>query len=182
MDLGRPGFLSRVSSVGSGSSGFGKGNPPSDPPKSIFKGKDPPPTVTSVGSVGFRVGSGGLGGWVSFQFPVDSPTNNTCSPPQLSTSLIWFCCPKVFSLSYFLGCIWSPAAPFSSFSIPLSFFLFPSSPLLTRQPSPSHQNKISLSKEEIKGLRLKFQLQIVGGKKSKLYLFISTSLTSILIL
>ena len=27
-----------------------------------------------------------------------------------------------------------------------------------------HQNKISLSKEEIKGLILKFQLQIVGGK------------------
>ena len=64
----------------------------------------------------------------------------------------------------------------------LSFFLFPSSPLITRQPSLSHQNILTLSKEEIKGLRLKFQLQIVGGKKSKLYLFISTSLTSILIL
>ena len=90
---------------------------------------------------------------VMFFFP-----STTRSPPQLSTSLIWFFCPKVFSLSYFLGCIWSPAAPFSSLSIPLSFFLFPSSPLLTWQPSLSHQNKTSLSKEEIKGLTLKFQL------------------------
>ena len=36
VDLGRPGLLSRVSSVGSGSLGFGKGNPPSDPLKSVF--------------------------------------------------------------------------------------------------------------------------------------------------
>ena len=41
---------------------------------------------------------------------------------------------------------------------------------------------LTLSKGEITGLRLKFQLQIVRGKKSKLHLFISTSLTSILIL
>ena len=33
VDLGRPGLLLRVSSVGMGSSGFGKGNPPSNPPK-----------------------------------------------------------------------------------------------------------------------------------------------------
>ena len=70
----------------------------------------------------------------------------------------------------------------SSFSIPLSFFLFPSSPLITRQPSLSHQNILTLSKEEITGVRQKFQLQIVGGKKSKLHLFISTSLTSTLTL
>ena len=55
----------------------------------------------------------------------------------------------------------------SSFSIPLSFFLFPSSPLITRQPSLSHQNILTLSKEEIKGLRLKFQLQIVGGDENE---------------
>ena len=80
------------------------------------------------------------------------------SHPNCPLSLSDFAAPKVFSLSYFLGCIWSPAAPFSSLSIPLSFFLFPSSPLLTWQPSLSHQSKISLSKEEIKGLTLKFQL------------------------
>ena len=73
VDLGRPGLLSRVSSVGSGSSGFGKGNPLSDPPKSVFQGKDPSPTVTDVGSAGFRVGPSSLGGWVSFRFLVDSP-------------------------------------------------------------------------------------------------------------
>ena len=74
------------------------------------------------------------------------------------------------------------SSSFSAFTIPLSFFLLPSSPLLTRQPSLSHQNILTLSKEEITGLRLKFQLQIVGGKKSKLHLFISTSLTSTLTL
>ena len=51
-----------------------------------------------------------------------------------------------------------------SFPTPFSLFLFSSLFALTRQPSLSHQNKISLSKEEIKGLTLKFQLQIVGGK------------------
>ena len=107
--------------------------------------------------------------------------SNTRSPPQLSTSLIWFAAQKSSPFLIFLAAS-EVQQLLSPFSIPLSFFLFPSSPLLTRQPSLSHQNKISLSKEEIKGLRLKFQLQIVGGKKSKLYLFISTSLTSILIL
>ena len=74
MDLGRPGLLSRVLSVGSDSSGFGKGNSPSDLPKSVFQGKNPPPTVTGVGLVGFRVGPGDLGRWVGFRFLVDSPT------------------------------------------------------------------------------------------------------------
>ena len=73
MDLGRSSLLSRVLSVGSGSSGFREENPPSDPPKSVFRGKDPPPTVTGVGSTGFRVSSSSLGGWVSFRFLVDSP-------------------------------------------------------------------------------------------------------------
>ena len=77
MDLGRPGLLSRVSSVGSSSSGFGKGNSPSDPPKSVFHGEDPLPIVTDVELVGFRVGSGGLGKWVGFQFLVDSPNMNS---------------------------------------------------------------------------------------------------------
>ena len=77
MDLGRPGLLSRVSSVGSSSSGFGKGNSPSDLPKSVFHGKDLPPTVIGVESVSFRVGPGGLGKWVGFQFLVDSPNMNS---------------------------------------------------------------------------------------------------------
>ena len=73
MDLGRLGLFSRVSSVGSGSSGFGKGNPPSDPPKSVFQDKDPSPTITGVGSASFWVGPGGLGGWIGFRFLMDSP-------------------------------------------------------------------------------------------------------------
>ena len=75
MDLGRPGLLSRVLSVGSGSSGFGKGNPPSDSPKSVFQDKDPPPTLTGVGSASFRVGSGDLGRWIGFRFLMDSPNS-----------------------------------------------------------------------------------------------------------
>ena len=73
MDLGRSSLLSWVSSVGSGSSGFGEENPPSDSPKSVFCGEDPPPIVTGVRSVDFQVGLGGLGGWVNFRFLVDSP-------------------------------------------------------------------------------------------------------------
>ena len=76
MDLGRPSLLSRVSSVGSGSSRFGKGNSPPDQPKSVFHGEDPPPTVTGVELAGFRVSLGGLGKWVGFQFLVDSPNMN----------------------------------------------------------------------------------------------------------
>ena len=87
MDLGRPGLLSRVSLVGSDSSGFGKGNPPSDSPKSIFQGKDPLPTVTGVGSTGFRVGPGGLDGWVGFRFQVDSPSRNGSQPKTLSSQI-----------------------------------------------------------------------------------------------
>ena len=45
----------------------------------------------------------------------------------------------------------------SSFSSPFSLFLFSSLFALTWQPPLSHQNKISLSKEEIKGLTLKFE-------------------------
>ena len=64
--------------------------------------------------------------------------------------------PKVFPLSHFLGCIRQKVQP--SFSSPFSLFLFSSLFALTWQPPLSHQNKISLSKEEIKGLTLKFQL------------------------
>ena len=77
MDLGRSGLLSRVSLVRSGSSGFGEENLPSDPPKSVFGGEDPPPIVTGIGLASFRVNSGGLGKWVGFLFPVDSPTSST---------------------------------------------------------------------------------------------------------
>ena len=73
VDLGRFSFLSRVSSVRSGSSGFGEENPPSDPPKLVFRGKDLPPTVIGVGLAGFWVGPVGLGRWISFWFLVDSP-------------------------------------------------------------------------------------------------------------
>jgi len=55
MDLGRSGLLSRVSLVRSGSSGFGEENLPSDPPKSVFGGEDPPPTVTGIGLASFQV-------------------------------------------------------------------------------------------------------------------------------
>ena len=67
------GLLSWVSSVGSGISGFDEENPPSDPPKSVFGDGDPFPTVTGVGSAGFRVGPGGLDGWVGSRVPVDTP-------------------------------------------------------------------------------------------------------------
>ena len=93
------------------------------------------------------------------------PKHHTYPTPK-SPLLSSFAAPKVFSLILFswLHQIRSPA-PLSLLLFPLSlfFFLF-SSFASTRQPSLSHQNKISLSKEEIKGLILKFQLQIVGGK------------------
>ena len=79
MVLGRFGLLSWDSAVGSGSSGFGEENSPSDWPKSVFGGEDSLSTVTSIGSAGFRVGLGGLGRWVSFWFPVDSLTRCTIS-------------------------------------------------------------------------------------------------------
>ena len=89
-------------------------------------------------------------------------TYSTQSPHLLSP----FCCPKSLPLILFswLHQIKSPT-PLSLLLFPLSlFFSLFSSFASTRQPSLSHQNKISLSKEEIKGLTLKFQLQIVGGK------------------
>ena len=86
--------------------------------------------------------------------------------PNLSTFLTFFLCPK--SLLLILFC-WLPqtrkSSSYTSFSIPLSLLFFLSSSFAsTRQPSLSDQHKISLSKEEIKGLTLKFQFQIVGGK------------------
>ena len=54
VDLGRFDLLSRDSAVGSGSSGFGEENPPFDLPESVFRGEDLSPTVTCVGSAGFR--------------------------------------------------------------------------------------------------------------------------------
>ena len=63
------GLLSWVSSVGSGISSFEEENLPSDLPKLAFGGRDPSPTVTGVGSAGFRVGPGSLDGWVGSGFP-----------------------------------------------------------------------------------------------------------------
>ena len=78
------------------------------------------------------------------------------SHPKKSTS-IFFCCPKsLLPYPIFLAASDQKAQP--SFPTPFSLFLFSSFFALTRQPSLSHQNKISLSKEEIKGLTLKFQL------------------------
>ena len=74
-----------------------------------------------------------------------------------STSLIWFCCPKsLLTYPIFLAASDQKVQP--SFPTHFSLFLFSSLFALTRQPSLSHQNKISLSKEETKGLTLKFQL------------------------
>ena len=42
--------------------------------KSGFGGGDPSPTVTSIESASFRVGPGGLGGWVGSRVPVDTPS------------------------------------------------------------------------------------------------------------
>ena len=50
--------------VGSGGSGFGGGNPPTEPKGSSFVGGDPQPTVGLVGSGGGRSVSGGSGGLV----------------------------------------------------------------------------------------------------------------------
>ena len=78
------------------------------------------------------------------------------SHPKKSTS-IFFCCPKsLLPYPIFLAASDQKVQP--PFPNPFSLFLFSSLFALTRQPSLSHQNKISLSKEEIKGLTLKFQL------------------------
>ena len=50
--------------VGSGGSGFGGGNPPTEPKGSGSVGGDPQPTVGLVGSGGGRSVSGGSGGLV----------------------------------------------------------------------------------------------------------------------
>ena len=55
-------------------SDFEEENPPSDPPKSVFGGGDRSSTDTGVESTGFRVEPGGLGGWVGFRVPVDTPS------------------------------------------------------------------------------------------------------------
>ena len=61
------------SPVGSGFSDFGRENPPTDPPVTGSGGGEPPPTVTGVGSDGFRAGSDGFFGWVGCRVSVDSP-------------------------------------------------------------------------------------------------------------
>ena len=78
------------------------------------------------------------------------------STPIFHISYMILAAPKVLSLSHLLGCTRQKVQP--SFSSPFSLFLFSSLFALRRQPSLSHQNKVSLSKEEIKGLTLKFQL------------------------
>ena len=78
----------------------------------------------------------------------------------ISTSLIWFCCPKSHhTFLIFLAASDQKSSPSLSTPFPLSLFFFLSSSVAsTRQPSLSHQHNIFLSKEEIKGLTLKFQL------------------------
>ena len=44
--------------IGSSCSGFGIGNPPTDPKASGSVGDDPPPTMGVVGSSGFQFGFG----------------------------------------------------------------------------------------------------------------------------
>ena len=95
-------------------------------------------------------------GW-DISFP-----SHTRIHPNFPLLLSDFAAPKVFPPTHFLGCTRQKFQPLFPYSFPCSLFL--SSPLLRWQPSLFHQNKISLSKEEIKGLILKFQLQIVGGK------------------
>ena len=98
-------------------------------------------------------------GW-DFSFP-----SHTRIHPNFPPLLSDFAAQKSSHFSYFLGCISSEVQPSFSTPFPLSLFFFLSSSFAsTRQPSLSHQHKISLSKEEIKELILKFQLQIVGGK------------------
>ena len=69
------------------------------------------------------------------------------SHPNCLLSLSDFASPKVFSLSYFPGCIRpeSPALFSYYFFFVFAFSLF----ALTRQPSLFHQSKIPLSKEEL---------------------------------
>ena len=62
--------------VGSSISGFEEENLPSDPPKSVFGGGDPSPTVTSIGLADFWVGLGGLGRWVGSRVVMDTPTSS----------------------------------------------------------------------------------------------------------
>ena len=78
-------------------------------------------------------------------------SHNNC-PHFLSS----FVPPKFSPYPIFLAASDQKVQP--SFPTTFSLFFFSSLFALTRQPSLSHQNKISLSKEEIKGLTLKFQL------------------------
>ena len=54
--------------------GFSASNLPTDLPFSGSGGRDPPPTVTDVRSVGPWVGSDRLGRWVGSRFCLDTPT------------------------------------------------------------------------------------------------------------
>ena len=108
------------------------------------------------------------------------PQPSTYPTPIVLFSYLILAAPKVLSLSHFLGCVRQKVQP--SFSSPFSLILFSSLFALTRQPPLSHQNKTSLSKEEIKGLTLKFQLPSLRVSNQKLHLVISISLSTILIL
>ena len=85
------------------------------------------------------------------------PSNTRIPPPKVHFYLLLLP-PKVFSLILFS---WLHLIRKSNPSFSTLFLVFVLSSLfaLTRKPSLSHQNKISFSKEEIKGLTLKFQLQ-----------------------
>jgi len=95
-------------------------------------------------------------------------------------SLSPFATPKVFSLILFswLHQIRKSRPSFST----LFFVLVPSSSFaLTWQPSLSHQNNISFSKEEIKRLTLKFQFQNLWVSNQN-FICLFLLLSSILIL
>ena len=54
--------------------GFSASNLPTDLPFSGSGGRDPPPTITDVRSIGPWVGSDRLGKWVGSRFCLDTPT------------------------------------------------------------------------------------------------------------
>ena len=83
-------------------------------------------------------------------------------PTPSPLSLSPFAAPKVFPLTHFLGCTRQKVQPsFPTLFLVLCFFLLPflhgSPPSLTKTKYPS-------LKKKLKGLTLKFHLQIVGGK------------------
>ena len=78
--------------------------------------------------------------------------------------------PKVYLLSYFLGCFWSPAAAFLLSLFPLSLFFLLPPYTATSLPSFLTKNS-SFFEEEIRQLTLRFYLQSVWVSKLNLIWF-----------